>query len=74
MLLTIYLLKTMFPRESGVDVTIKFCQKQSFAVQACSQGGGRGQGGVLPPARLKQVQFALNRKPFWCYALFGVMP
>ena len=31
--------------------------------------GGRGGGGGLPPARLKQVQFALNRKLFWCYAL-----
>ena len=26
-----------------------------------ARGGGLG-GGVLPPARLKQVQFALNRK------------
>ena len=50
MLLTIYLLKTMFPRESGVDVTIKFCQKQSLAIQACSQGGegGRGEDSRLP--------------------------
>ena len=27
-----------------------------------------------PPARLKQVQFALNKKLFWCYAFFGAMP
>ena len=31
---------------------------------------GGGGGGVLPPARLKQVQFALNRK----HAFFDAMP
>ena len=33
-------------------------------------GGGVGEGGGLPPARLKQVQFVLNIK----HASFDAMP
>ena len=36
--------------------------------QACSQGGGGGR--AAHPARLKQAQFALNRK----HAFFDAMP
>ena len=40
--------------------TNNFQVEQQQIYQARSQGGGRG--GGLPPARLKQVQFALNIK------------
>ena len=38
------------------------------------RGGEEGGGENCPPARLKQVQFALKKKLFWCYAFSGAMP